>query len=1226
MDPFNAPAWGSAPNYQADLQSTVAKAAPLAQNYNGAQTGVNIQQVFNKAASTPQSSNISKFAHFIGGIGSEIGHIAGGAASWLGQQGKALVTAVPREAQGFSHAILDNMDINANTAQSQQNSDSLKNLHSQYKSGKLTSREYQTGLKLLIVDNNRITESQLGLQKRIQADKSDAVKATIDTAALLTTILTAGFGKAASVAVAADGLTPIAEKGAADYLASKAAVPLLNNVEQALNRLATNPELFNNLAPAAQKALQTATAEVVASNGGTMTAAQIARASAANVALKYPIYYNMLSSQGQEIYQKLDDQKYGDAVRQLAVNAGFLLSGGAIGQALKVGGKVAGAAKGAIFGRTSFLDELSKGIGDGNPAGLFNAVNGIEDPGLRKEVIQNLSAVEATNMAAATGKDAVAAAWRVLNGMASYEGISMNQFNHEDALDNMVNFAKAQRLTDEVSKAHDLGPITVGRVDVRAKKQIGEDILNAQTVEGRLKLWDQMKQTNPNQAWANNDNFDRQIKSLIEKHGNPEALSKAIKEIKATVGIEGFPEKEAKQLAKMGYLPIKPVKLEAPFQEGTGRVASKFAEGDDFFTKAVQPLPVLSSVGSFLVKLGLSPSASTSRVYQVFNQNLSENLSNLSVSNSIATRLAERTAKKGAGETIADASGFSKDELAFMKKSGITQETHPELFKKGEVLGETSTKQGEAVTDEVVMTPVEASDYIIKTLSNYAHNPSRGIKVNGKPLAPITDMRQLTTKDIAAALKVDTREANDVRGALMDSMLQVPLQVRGLGDKIVDLNYKLNPVAGRYARIQGAARFAWNPFFQAKLAAKTEILSQAEVRGKFPTLAGTNSMLATIFPDKYKTIDDTRELLRTHGIFEEKASLGEAIGGEAVNDAGLGANLTHKLIPSQERSIASMVQVQADRVGLSTQQFVENFPNEVRDTVQMIAQYDRNSEFLNSSMARTLNLAFFPFRFEYKVASIMARSLAQTSPMTQLAVINGLYRAHDWLNSTEGQAWYSQNSDVIGLIKYFTPISTLGEVSHLLGGNVDSVGSLGELGGLPFGWIPQLLDAEGLTNFGGAYVSPKTGQTLPDYIPVSDKGKLASAIQDFIGSLYTYPGATAGLPSKSSIDRNIALGVTGASTKKDYNKVMPQIPPGDQSFSQTVQNLSNQTLGAGSQQNVQTPPPAPQLQSGTRAPVQASPLTTPLQKPTKGGASSGKKKKAEFTPQLLPGQTQLGQL
>ena len=166
------------------------------------------------------------------------------------------------------------------------------------------------------------------------------------------------------------------------------------------------------------------------------------------------------------------------------------------------------------------------------------------------------------------------------------------------------------------------------------------------------------------------------------------------------------------------------------------------------------------------------------------------------------------------------------------------------------------------------------------------------------------------------------------------------------------LNYKYNPTAKAYARIQGAARFAWNPFFQAKLAYKTEALSQLEAGGKFPTIAGTNKLMSMIFPDQYAKLDEIRGALRDAGIFDQKAS-SFAVSGEGVSDSTItSANLTHKLLPSQERSIAGLIGTQADKVGMTSKDFIANYPSNVRDTVQMIAQYDRRSQFLNSPMAR----------------------------------------------------------------------------------------------------------------------------------------------------------------------------------------------------------------------------------------------------------------------------------
>jgi hypothetical protein len=1061
-DPFSMPGFGS-PSAQQNserLAQAVGQAAPLATQWHGELQVQAPQQIFAKPIAPKSGGVLANLGHFIGGIGSEIGHISTGAATWLGRNVKAMVESPYHYAQGMSHAILDNYDINSLNAQTKQNSDTLNSLHDAFKSGRISANSYKLGLKELSREMDSLTAQHTSLDKRIQGDKQQAVQATIDTAALLTTVLTAGFGsmagKVATARITADGLEQVAGENvaqrtgqflkssasnldfatiegtanrvatnpalshgeslllnkAANFLKSSAANIHFTTIEGTINKLASDPEMFARFSAPAQKAIQAATAEVVAGNTGTMTAGQIARASAANLALKYPIYYNMLSGQSQEIYAKLDNKEYGSAVQQLAINAALLLSGGPIGWALKQGGRAVGGVTGAVFGRSSFIDELSKGIGDGAPDGLFNAINKIADPVIKKEVIQNLSAVEATNLAATAGKDPIAAAWRVLNGMSSYEGMSMNQFTHDEALHNMVTFAKAQRLVDDIAKKNSLGPITVGRVDARNLNEISAQIsplIGGGNKDSAMNAWEAMKAENLQQAWANNENLDRQIKSLINRYDNPGELDAAIRGIKSQFKVKGFPEAEAKQLSKMGYIPIKPVSLEAPFREGTGQVATKFTEGNnDFFLKAVTPVPLLGSMGSLLTHLGLSPTASTSRVYQLFNQNLSESLAGNSLIHSFAD--------KGS-------------------------------------------------------TNIETADNLIKRLSNYAHNP----QTFTQRAAPITDLRQMTTRDIMKALpELTASDAREIKYAIMDAMIQVPLQIRGLGDKLVDLAYKINPAQKAMLRIQGGARFAWNPFFQAKLATKTEILAQAEAGGKFPTIGGMDSILSVIFPDKYEQLDGIRKTLRDAGIFDSKAArFGEGLSGEAVNDVGVaGANLTHKLLKTQERSIAGMVSVQADKLGISVEDMVKYHNTAVRDTVQMIAQYDRNSVFLNSAMARTLNLAFFPFRFEYKVASIMARSLARTNVMTQLAVINGLYRADKWLNSPEGVAWYSENSKVIQLFKYFTPVQTLGEVTHLLGMDPDSIGSFGELGGLPFGWIPTMLDAQGLTNFGGGYVSP----------------------------------------------------------------------------------------------------------------------------------------------------------
>lgn len=1174
-DPFNMPSFGGAQNYSGMLQSQASQLAPLATRWSGPAHGVPIAQAFNAQPQSQGQSNLSKFVHFLGGTASQIGHIAGGASTWLAKNAVNMVEAPGKFGADIGHGLVDRYELSTVNSRSQQLSGQLQNLHNQFKSGQISAKTYQAELKALSQGFSDLSNEAMGVNKQASVDFKQTVQSGIDTASTLVTILTAGFG-ADTAAITKAGLTPLTAKTASDYLTSTSANAFLQNVEKGVANLAASPELFAKLEPAAQQALQRATAEVVANAGGTMTAGQIARATAVNVALKYPVYYNYLSGTGNQIYKELDQKKYGDAVRTLAFNAALTLSGGPIGQALKYGGKALDTISSRTFGQTSFWDELSRFYGDGSKDGFAVTVSkmagDIKDPIDREQFIRNLSAVEAMNVQA-VGGDAGAAAMRVAQGMKSMygDGVDLSQISHEDGIKDMVNYAEAYRIAHDEATRLGLPDIAIGRVDARQLNTISaalSPVLRAGK-ESVKDAWEALKAENPNQAWANNENFDRQIVGMINKYDNPGEFDAAIRGIRSSFNVEKFSKSVESKLGKMGYIPIKPVNLEAPFTEGTGKLTTQFSGGEDFFLQSVKPLPILSSLGDAVTSLGLSPNASSQKVYQLFNDNLATNL----------------------------------------KDAGVVKN----------IMGENAS---------------QSTDTLIKQLSNYAHNPTRGKVMSHMP---ITDLRMLTVSDIKKALDVSTSEALSVQRAIADSYMQVPLAIRGLGDRAVDISYKAPGYGAfqrRYLRVQGAVRFAWNPFFQyLRVIPKTEILTEAEGGG----------YISSIFNGKLGQLNEIRSELRGVGAFEQPGSLGSVISAEATDFGGTTArNLTKKLLPTQEKSIAGLIGAQADRMGMDAKTYINTFPQNVRDTVQMIAQYDRRSNFLNSPLARTLNVAFFPFRFESKVATIFARNLAKTAPLTQVAVVNGVFKAHDFLNSAEGQAWYSKNADAIGLFKYITPIASFAEVfSSLLPGHDHSLGNFGELGGLPFGWIPQLLDSEGLTQFNQPGVNPKTGETYNQYIPVTMRGQVATAIADFVNSLFSYPGATIGAPSKGSITRGLVYPFVGASTKTDFQKTTPQTSPQQQNFADAVKAANPQpgTQGLSQTQQAQaqaqavpkenqpTPfVPTYQTNPGTAVPRLPSQLDTMPGKQSKSGAGTKKKKKSDYTPYLLPGQSQLGQL
>lgn len=1219
--PGGMPAWGSAPNYQANLQQDVASLAPLATTYH-APANVQAPTVTNQV--TGSTGALSQFWGKLSSIGSESAHLFGEGASFVGNNllnmGKSIAN-LPIAINDFATNAYTSVEQGHMQTEILQKQSTLGN---QWASGQITAQEYKSGMQDLMKASTTLGAQAKSLSAKIGSDGRNVISDTINTASAVVTIMTAGMGGGA-VTVGAN----VAEKAAADYLGSTAVSGVMNEGEAAIGKLAVDKGLFSNLTSSAQNAVKTAMTQTVLGAAKDATAAEITRAATTNLLLNYPLTYSMLSSTGQQVYQELQNAKYGSAVNTIAFNAALLLSGGPIGQALKFGGAALKGISGRIFGSTSFLDELSKLIGDQNPMGLFNSIK--EDP----KLVKNFSALEATNVAATKG-NVMQGVYRVSDGLKA-AGWDLSQMTHEDFVKQASNWATAQRMViqDAVSRGIPQSMadrFAVGRWTALDATKVADAVTSGdkagitQGVQDRLKAWNDFKNANPNAAFANNANLDKQITNSIKTIDNPNMLHADISAIKAGFNVRGMDSKVAKAVADMGYVAIKPASLEAPFKEGASKIATKFAgeatnEGQDFFLKTVEPLPVLKTVGDTLVNMGLSPNAASQRVYEVYQQNLAKNLSNLQISKDLATKMtedltakAEQTATKKAAPVAESAtSGYSKEELATMKAQGIT----PELLAKGKVEGGATpvhVAQESPSTPKplpvVAKTPEEAADIISKKLANYANTVTRSS--HGLPVPPITDYRQMTLNDISRALDINKSAAKEVQNAIMDSMLQVPRAIRGIGDKIMDYNYKYNPIAPSYTRIQGAGRFAWNPFFKAKLAYKSEFLSQLESSGKFPTLAGTNTVLSFIFPDKYAQLDNITKTLESKGIF------GSGFTNEGADEATAGyGKLNHVLLSSQKRSISGLVSTMADRARMNPEDFVNNFPNETRDVVHMITQYNPRSNFLNSPMARTLNFAFFPFRFNIKVASIMTRAIAREPAVVQFAIIKGTMDAHKFLNSSQGMAWYSQNSDVIGLLKYFSPVETISSIASALGVKDTSVGAFGELGGLPFGFIPQLLDSEGLTHFGQSYVNPTTGAVAKNYVPIGSRAKLATAIEDFIGSLYTYPGSEIGLTSKSKVDRSIGSGLTGVNSKTDYNAVTPAITPAQQQFSQVVQGLHPPTGRAAQTTAV----PTQQTNQATQVPSQKSNLETTLPKKT-----STKLKKSQFKPVMLPGQTQLGSI
>ena len=1195
--PQMTPIGGSAANLSNDVNSL----APLASTWSGAAVGVPVAQNITGYNISSNQGVVGKFTSFLGGLASETGHIAGGAASWLLTQGKDMLLSPYHVVQGIGNSIYDNTAVNAQlngiNTQTSQISAQLQTLHDQFKSGTINSTQYSQGLKALTSASTIIDQQTQSINNQLSLDKAATVKAFVDLTSAVVTVMTVGTdalaGASLKLADQAGTSAPALAK-AATWLGSEAAKPMLEPLSNLISKMSVDSNLFNGLNTFTSGALQKATAETIASASSTMTSAQLARATATNIALKYPMIFQYYSSSANQMYQELDQAKYGTAIRQLAFNAMLLSSGGIIGQAIKFGGTAVKSITAHTFGQTSFWDTLStlvdKGQTDGFSKVISNIANnpallkdlGYEGANARDLLLKDLSSVEAMNVKAMNG-DVVAAANRVGTGMQSGYSIDLKQMTHEEVLTNQINYIQAMREYNVAAQKLGLGDVIAVRFDIRERSAIADAVSAGNTVQEQLKNFEAWKVQNPNSAASFNENLSRQVEGIIHKGGD---VNGAIKKITGAKMMEGMPQDVIDRNVKRGYVPAQINKLEAPYVEGTGKVVTKYTEnGADFFTKAVQPLPVLGSIGKLMTGMGLSPYASSERTYQIFNDNIALNLEGTNAARILKERNATQSVESKVGSEV-KVGGVDTNSAEYKQllKDGYT----PEWISKNvpadtlpQISGSTSS------VAKVINANKSTSDIMIKQLSNYA----KGLKI------PIGDLRLLTNWQIQKALKVGYGDAAEVMQAINKAHIQVPAAVKGLGAFITDATMLSGSgvVARRYLKLQGAGRFTFNPFYKLmRLIPKTEILAEASGGG----------WVRAMFLGRWQQVSETRQFLRANKFFSETGTLT----GEATDTIGMvDRNLSKKILPAQEESLSALVDSMGQKMGMSGADYATKFPQETAHIIQSIAEYDKTGNFLNSPLAKTLNIAFFPFRFDAKVAGFMAKALARQEPMVQVAIVNGLMQSNTWMKSPEGMAWYSQNADAIKLFTYITPLATLNEVfQSLLPGHDHSLGNFGELGGLPFGWIPLITDQTGLTHFAQATVDAKTGDTMPHYVGATEKGNAAIAIQDLINMLFSYPGATAGLPSKSSITRQAALGLVQGNKKTDLKLVTPQISTEAQAYQKQVQ-----------QQNGTSPVPqmTPMSQPATlqyQVPTQQTPTSTP--RPPK--QASGKLKKSQIRPTL----------
>jgi len=873
---------------------------------------------------------------------------------------------------------------------------------------------------------------------------------------------------------------------------------------------------------------------------------------------------------------------------QSVLMAGMLLEGGPIGFVTKLFKKVSSTTKVMMFG-----DDLSVKFAT-DIKSLMKQFNLSEDDALLKLMQSHDGAygTGADHFFSLASKDGTSAAgwdWLTRNMdkvdafksinatlfknkslmQAAFAGVARDlvaagkEINIDNVMEHMLKWQKAGEINEIINKmAQTKGLLTAGQRAVVApwSREIQENLVKKATdaikqvnvlakdsgmakadrlAAQKKAVVDLIKQAQKSgQPWAQHDALvDDMIKSIESakygfkpknikagtKLGEGDSIINALRMRESAVAAKKVPgmAKYYKELKELGYVPVMPDNVSNPFVSA--------AEAAD------------TKIASMIVG---APKAGKASI--------------LGISKPVA--VAEAT--KLLGDDVALVYG-AKPEFAavgaLIRRLGFgIDDAHVEAYRMITTNAAENIDSIKVGKNGVNLNGVET----LNTLRQAMEDPDGGFMLRALK-GTATDMRQLSVVEIKGILGVSHDVAKEVQRSIIQAHLDVPIHIRGAGDKLVDHAMR-NPLQRYYMRAQGALRYSWNPFFMTQEIVETKILASLALGPE----ATAMSVMRRLKPGSAAQIDDVVKKMTEYRMLDPTRY------GEAATNVVLG-KVSANIRMTQKRDLASLVISIGERLGVDDiDTLLTKHSDEIIGIIRPIVQYPERG-IINSNFARTMNIMVFPSRYNVKVTGLAIKALAQQRPAVQGAIVRGLIDFNGWLKSDVGLAWQQDYAAEIAVFKWLTPVNSLDWTMKRLSGEGNSMSDVGLVGGLPFGVWTQILSNQGIIDTQTPYVNPKTGDIYDKRIPSSMQGRVAMAITDMLASTFTYPGRTLGLPGKSQLTREVAYRATGASwedfTSTKYS--ITDLPP-DQQRAQAYWSNRAKELGIDKPTGMDNPPEA----------------------------------------------------
>lgn len=954
-----------------------------------------------------------------------------------------------------------------------------------YRSGAMSKENYVKSMK-------ELSDGFQGLSKRSQQvqAQADPKQNVSDLGWTAINILSVGRLTPIKTAVVSGGGEVVA-RNALSNLLTKGAL----KIEEAITKVPAARELMDrNIQTVVRNEARRAAGESLEDH-----LIRSGRDIAVGLLIKRPVFYQTNVGLANETYDHIIKGEYGNAAKSAAWIGAQMVGGGPIGYFMK---QISGGFKhlGVLAkGQGSFIDEISKEIGNNNPAQIARFLDTMQQKAPKEfaEAEKTFRIIQETNLRIANG-DLPTAVENVLTHYRQH-GIDLRNITPSQLYKDMSNWAKADELAQKTLRSglvknvlpEEANKYVVIRLDSTVKKSIADAVRASDGTLQGISNAIQGIADNPGVGFGNNNLFMSLIDNIVNTSSSKEEIAKRIMGIStASTMVKGMPKKIAQQLADLGFSVAEPYgsrRTPIVSLEDTRKLITGAIKGDkEIFDPAISPKPVLASIANALTRFGLSPESN----------------------NEIAAR------------KLSQSIVSAIDDTGVISRLSLTNPDAGDL-----------TNGGRAILSQL-------QHYI----DNKRGAPFFNKIASGK--SAVIDVRQLTPDEVVSALNITMDDAKKVTAAIREGYMQVPLEFRGLGDKVVDyaMAPKLSPMR-YYSRIQSALRYTYNPFFRTQERFETAALAKMNAN-KFIWLKSKGEL------------DNAVSELEKAEVFHGKYF---GIGAEDNIIGRIKANITQP----QKRNLAGLALTIAERQGKTLTQVLRDSPEQIDDALRVIVQYPRQGA-ISSPLARTLNIAFFPIRYNAKVTMLAAQELAKAPPSVQLATLQGLFKMNEWLQSDEGIRWRAEHADALQVWGWVSPVGNITSFMKLMTGNVNSLGDLGLLGGLPFGVISQILDGQGIINLNKPYVDPKTGDVLPDYIPQTTRARAAVALNDLLNSMFSFPGRTLGLPGKESTLRkgiDIFIDTNGKDFDKQVN--LDQLTPAQRNYIRVLKgDTSEETINS----------------------------------------------------------------